>query len=309
MLENELTFLNNLTNEQLLEEIDRLLANENAEEMDTGRLEACLALLQQRCPVMEDYEPQQAKARLQAQNPVLFAAPEASPKKRSFVWRLFPVAAALAILLVVCVGAYSFSSGWTFGYRQNYDKRVYGDRYAVTSVEYGGTLLPSESKQKIYDTMVLEEVIGGSRYVAEFAFSSLAELEAFIGTDLVESDRLSVSDVHCTAYIHNQTTLHNVSINGFYTLDSDDYACRVRFHLNTYPDAELSRYHLADETAYDFAEYPMERLDISAAILSSTTDKTDISAYWTKDRLAYEFYIFGDKADSKHLKSALDSLQ
>ena len=309
MLEKELSFPENLTNEQLLQEIDRLLASENAEEMDADRLEACLALLQQRCPVMEDFDPQQAKTHMQAQHPELFSAPETPPKKRSFGWRIFPLAAALALLLAVCVGAYCFSSGWTFEYKQNYDPFVTGDRYAVTTVEYGGTLLPYESKQKIYDTMVLEEVIGGSRYVAEFTFSSLTELETFIGTDLVESDRLAVSDVHCTAYIHNETSLHTVSIKGFYTLVSDDYVCRVRFHLSTYPDAELSLHHSADETAYDFAEYPMDKLGINAAVLSSTTDKTDIDAYWTKDRLAYELHIFGVRSNLEHLRSVLDSLQ
>lgn len=301
--------LERMTNEQLLDEIDRLLAEGSAQENDTARLGACLALLQQRSPVMEDYDAHQAKVRLQTEHPHLFARANGRPKKRFLRRRLLPLAAALTALLVICVGAHGLTNGWSFRYEANQDDIADGDRYAVTSVDYGGTQLPYESRLKIYDTMVLEEVVGGSRYVAEFAFDSLAELETFVGVDLVESDQLAVNDVHCTAYIHNETAQQTVSIDGFYTLVSDDYACRVRFHFSTYPEARLSRYHLADETAYNFKEYPLDKLDFNAAILSSTTDKKDISAYWTKDRLAYELSVFGEKDDLKHLKAALDSLQ
>ena len=300
--------LERMENEQLLAEIDRLLASENPEEMDVSRLEACLALLQQRCPVMADYDTEQAKVRLQSDHPELFIETKTPQSKRSVGWRFFPLAAVLALLLAICVGAYSFSSGWSFRYEKNHDAFVTGDRYATTSVTYGGSKLPEKTQQNIFDSMVFIHMEGGGHYVADFSFDSLAELEAFTGVDLIESDRFTISSVHCTAYFYDQPR-QTFRIKGFYTLLSDDYACRIRFHLTTYPGAELSFHHRADETAYDFTEYPMDKLDINAAILSSTTDKTDIVAYWTKDRLAYELHGFGTQDDLTHMLTTLDILQ
>ena len=291
-----------MTNEQLLAEIDRLLAGENPEETDAARLEACLVLLQQRCPVLEDYDAQQAKVRLQNEHPELFPR-----HRRTVLWRFLPLAAALALLLAICAGAYSFSSGWFFRYEKNQDPYADGDRYAVTSVDYGGSKLPEETEQKIRDNMVLEAVINGSRYTANFTFATLAELEDFVGIDLVESDRYSVSNVHCTAYFYNRAR-ETFSIQGFYTLCSGEYFCRVRFYLSTYPDASLSTHHLADETSYHFTEYPMDNLDINAAILTNTEDKTDLVAYWKKDRLAYELRGLGTQNDLEHLQDVLDHL-
>ena len=88
------------TNAQLLDDLERLLDCQEAEDLDVDQLEACLDALQERAPVMEDFDPASIMARLQAEHPALFESeekeailsPDASPRpvRRSGTWKLPP---------------------------------------------------------------------------------------------------------------------------------------------------------------------------------------------------------------------------
>lgn len=110
------------TNAQLLDDLERLLDCQEAEDLDVDQLEACLDALQERAPVMEDFDPSSIMARLQAEHPALFeseekeneekeaiSSPDASPRsvRRSGRARriLRRVEIAAALIVVLCIGA------------------------------------------------------------------------------------------------------------------------------------------------------------------------------------------------------------
>ena len=110
------------TNAQLLDDLERLLDCQEAEDLDVDQLEACLDALQERAPVMEDFDPASIMARLQAEHPALFeseekeneekeaiSSPDASPRpvRRSGRARriLRRVESAAALIVVLCIGA------------------------------------------------------------------------------------------------------------------------------------------------------------------------------------------------------------
>lgn len=110
------------TNAQLLDDLERLLDCQEAEDLDVDQLEACLDALQERAPVMEDFDPASIMARLQAEHPALFeseekeneekeaiSSPDASPRsvRRSGKARriLRRVEIAAALIVVLCIGA------------------------------------------------------------------------------------------------------------------------------------------------------------------------------------------------------------
>lgn len=110
------------TNAQLLDDLERLLDCQEAEDLDVDQLEACLDALQERAPVMEDFDPASIMARLQAEHPALFeseekeneekeaiSSPDASPRPVRHSGRarriLRRVEIAAALIVVLCIGA------------------------------------------------------------------------------------------------------------------------------------------------------------------------------------------------------------
>lgn len=67
--------LQSMSNAELLEEIERLISAE-PDAMDTDRLERCLALLQERAPVMENFEPEDKWSEFTNKHALLFAEEE-----------------------------------------------------------------------------------------------------------------------------------------------------------------------------------------------------------------------------------------
>lgn len=68
------------SNTELLEAIEAMMARP-AEEIDGDFVDACLDILQDREPVMEDYDPQATLDRLHEEHPALFEIEEAPPAK------------------------------------------------------------------------------------------------------------------------------------------------------------------------------------------------------------------------------------
>lgn len=103
----------NRSNTELLEEIDRIM--EQGENMDVARVEYLLAVLQERAPVMEDYDPSKQWERIQEDHPLFFTedVPDAVPAKKkvrrgSFIKkasRICQIAATLLLVIVVTANA------------------------------------------------------------------------------------------------------------------------------------------------------------------------------------------------------------
>lgn len=64
----------NSPNLELLDEINRMLEAETEDTLDTEKLERYLALLQDRAPVMEDYDPRQTLTELKKNIPHFLAS-------------------------------------------------------------------------------------------------------------------------------------------------------------------------------------------------------------------------------------------
>lgn len=106
-----------LSNTQLLEEIDRLFETSTDKNLDVDQLEACLAKLQERAPVMEDYEPAQAWEKFQTDHPLLFESEDAQNqpdntikhfKRPRKLLRIAAIAATLLFSLVISASALGF---------------------------------------------------------------------------------------------------------------------------------------------------------------------------------------------------------
>lgn len=110
------------SNTELLEEINKIL--DQGLDMDTEKLEQYLSILQDRAPVMADYNPKKAWAKLQADNPILFEEGQAAsntqsqrtskdtPRRKTGIrkfLRVLEIAALLSLVLVVSANAVGFN--------------------------------------------------------------------------------------------------------------------------------------------------------------------------------------------------------
>ncbi len=106
-----------LSNTQLLEEIDSLFETSTDKNLDVDRLEACLAKLQERAPVMEDYDPAQAWEKLQTDHPLLFESEDAQNQPDKAIkhfrrplklLRVVAIAAVMLFTVVISASALGF---------------------------------------------------------------------------------------------------------------------------------------------------------------------------------------------------------
>lgn len=115
---NQLTFdiesLKSKTNTELLAAMDEMLARP-AEEIDGDFVDACLDILQDRAPVEETFDPQEALDRLHGEHPALFEEEppaKAGGKKRGKPFplsRYMGIAAAAVLCLVVTANAFGYN--------------------------------------------------------------------------------------------------------------------------------------------------------------------------------------------------------
>lgn len=128
-----------MSNTELLNEIEKLMAPLPGEDIDTDKVEQYLALLQERAPVMEDYDPVTQWDKLMEEHPLLVeetVAPETlpdtkpsrRPSKRGSglrILRVAEVAAAVVLCLVVTANAFGVNPiqaflSWAEGVIQAY---------------------------------------------------------------------------------------------------------------------------------------------------------------------------------------------
>lgn len=103
----------NRSNTELLDEIDRIM--EQGENMDVERVEYLLAVLQERAPVMEDYDPAKQWEKIQEDHPLFFTedALDTVPTKKKVLQgnffkkasRICQIAATLLLVIVITANA------------------------------------------------------------------------------------------------------------------------------------------------------------------------------------------------------------
>lgn len=103
----------NRSNTELLEEIDRIM--EQGENMDVERVEYLLAALQERAPVMEDYDPVKQWEKVQEDHPLFFTEDvlDTMPTKKKVLRgnffkkasRICQIAATLLLVIVITANA------------------------------------------------------------------------------------------------------------------------------------------------------------------------------------------------------------
>lgn len=93
------------SSQELLQEIEQILAASSSVDMDTDKLEAYLDILQERAPVMEDYDAKAEWEKTKAQHPLLFTPePAKRPKKADArKWFRSVRAAEIAVAVVLCL--------------------------------------------------------------------------------------------------------------------------------------------------------------------------------------------------------------
>lgn len=93
------------SSQELLQEIEQILATSSSVDMDTDKLEAYLDILQERTPVMEDYDAKAEWEKTKAQHPLLFAPEPAKRPKKADARKWFKSvrAAEIAVAVVLCL--------------------------------------------------------------------------------------------------------------------------------------------------------------------------------------------------------------
>lgn len=103
------------SNQELLQEIERILETSSAKDMDTDKLEAYLDILQEHAPVMEDYDPEGEWEKAKAQHPLLFAVEPSKRSKKANVRRWFEsiraaeIVVAVALCLMITANAFGYN--------------------------------------------------------------------------------------------------------------------------------------------------------------------------------------------------------
>lgn len=113
-----------MSNEQLLDEADALMMLDDPDESDTQRMEQCLALLQERAPVMETYDTEKEWEELTEKHSLLFQVDaqeekrkvkhisEKAARKRHLPLRILryaEIAAGLLLVMVITANALGYN--------------------------------------------------------------------------------------------------------------------------------------------------------------------------------------------------------
>lgn len=213
-------------------------------------------------------------------------------KVRRPVWkRMVLVAACLAAALAVTAGAASLLGDWDFYFAPDDE----GTELAWAGVAYGAVELPEESKQIIREAV--EGVPEDTRPMATLTFDTLAEMEAFLGIDLLESALYPVNageEIRCMVdyssgnkYIGGAVTPYETfRIRGEYALDKGDWNNWMRFWLSTSGEASVAIGKEAEE-GVRFQEYELEQLSVVASVMTGVVEGRHSDVYLVKDNVAY----------------------
>lgn len=263
----------NRSNTELLEEIDRIM--EQGENMDVERVEYLLSVLQERAPVMEDYDSARQWEKVQEDHPLFFTEdePDTAPTKKkvlhgSFykkVSRICQIAATLLLVIVITANAAGVNPvqaviRWADGVVQ-----MYGNPSGV---------------------MELPTVAEGSAYKSLEEALTAAEIDPDTVPDWIPKD-YTLRDVK----IRENDNM--VRYSATYSSERGDLSIRVVKHKDTKWVTISER----DEGGYLYQHNEIERYIIS--------NYEQVKAGWALDNIVYS--ISGQITETELLKM-IDSI-
>lgn len=180
--------IENISNAQLLEEIDHLFENSTDANLDVARIEDCLSKLQERAPVMEDYDPAQTWEKFQTDHPLLFESENAQKqsgkviehfKRPRKLLRVVAIAAVMLFALVISANA--------LGFRPVTKIIEWSKETFVLRVKSSGEMKLPESERVKYRT--LREAVESDGYNASFCPSWIPKDYSASAINRVVSDK------------------------------------------------------------------------------------------------------------------------
>jgi len=263
----------NRSNTELLEEIDRIM--EQGENMDVERVEYLLAALQERAPVMEDYDPVKQWEKVQEDHPLFFTEDvlNTMPSKKKVLRgnffkkasRICQIAATLLLVIVITANAAGVNPiqaviHWADGVVQ-----MYGNPSGV---------------------MELPTVAEGSAYKSLEEALTAAEIDPDTVPDWIPKD-YTLRDVK----IRENDNM--VRYSATYSSERGDLSIRVVKHKDTKWVTISER----DEGGYLYQHNEIERYIIS--------NYEQVKAGWALDNIVYS--ISGQITETELLKM-IDSI-
>ena len=220
-------------------------------------------------------------------------------RMRRPVWkRTALVAACLAAILAISVVAAGLLGSWSYRVTTEDGKKI-----AWTQVQYEGFELPEASKELIRQKM--EGLTTADWPKTRLTFDSLAELEDFLGADLLESTLYPVSatrGISCDLdYQTGSRTVDGVAVpyESFlllvhYSFDKGEYRNLVTAHISSCGGSVAIGNER--EKHFHFEEQELEQLGLVAGVLTGLHDGRHSEVYLLKDNIAYTINCAQDPA-------------
>ena len=167
--------------------------------------------------------------------------------------RTLLVAACLALAFAFAVGASGLYGDWNLWFITD----EVGNREMAGEILYGGTELPEESKQLVREKAagMVSDIPGENWYLVRFDFTTLDEMEAFLGTKLIRSSLYPVSteeEIYCTvSYSYGD----KMGDSGVYSYESFSGHGRYAFDTGVWnPKATKNPCKIVHDTTFYFRE-------------------------------------------------------
>lgn len=219
-------------------------------------------------------------------DPALVAAADAPAPRRGKIRRLRPVLIA-ACLCLALVGT-AFAVAELAGVRINWTPLPFWkmDGYTTYTVEGGFTWIPADS----FSPEVLELAEQGGRK----NFSSWAELEQFLGWDLLDSPERDASNPNIDLLAEaNEQGLCSIIIHDLYLLDGVVVTCSTQIYTDNYGSGNYPEFLSSFATGFEEGSRVTEGKytapsGLNAIILEGVKDTTRRStAHFSLDGVRY----------------------
>lgn len=233
---------------------------------------------------------QQLELALTDLDPIFLEEALTTAKVRRPVWkRMALMAACLAAALAISVAATGILENWSYRVTTEDGKKI-----AWTQVQHEGLELPEASKEIIRQKM--EGLTAADWPKTRLTFDSLAELEAFLGADLLESTLYPVSvsrGISCDLdYQTGSRMVDGVAepyeyflLRIHYAFDKGEYRNLVTAHISSCGGSVAIGSER--EKHFHFEEQELEQLGLTAGILTGLHDGRHSEVYLLKDNVAY----------------------
>lgn len=222
------------------------------------------------------------------------AAPIPAKVHRPLWKRAALTAACLAAVLAVSAVATAVTEGWELYFSPNEN----GVELPSAEIHHGGASLPEETKEQIRSAAIHSDA--DQPYALTFSFHSLAEMESFLGCDLLESSLYPVSteeEIQCRVHYSTGKRMaedgwepwEEFALRAEYAFDKGGWNNWVTVSINTFENASLTIISQEESFAYEITAYPLKQLDTTASVLSTSHNQARLyEAYLLIDHAAYE---------------------